>query len=159
MDAGVRGPAAAVPAGNDLGVKLQPGHELSTRHGAYSPRKVDPIARELVDTILQSNDQTVAYLHAPVFGPALWAWGRAEARVQLLVEYLGDKVGDLEDESVKAAHLLLHRAESTAHTLRQALGMTPLARARLGRDVAASQVDAAQLLTRMREEADDGDDD
>lgn len=96
------------------------------------------------------------HLQRPEYRPALWAWGRAEAQVQLLTEYLakrgeeaGDGVGDLEDESTRAAYLLLHRAEARAITLRARLGLDPLSRARLGRDVAAGELDAARLMAEM----------
>src|SRR5579875_2353357 len=84
---------------------FEPGHELSLRHGAYSPRKVDPLARELVDQVLATTG--TGHVHRPEYRPALWAWGRAEAQVQLLTEWLskrgeetGDGIGDLADERV-----------------------------------------------------------
>lgn len=137
---------------------FEPGHELSMRHGAYSPRRVDPLAVEMV--ALVEADPAIAWLTA-ADAPALWAWARAEAQVQLLTEYLeqagvasGDGVGDLEKDDVRAAYLLLHRAEARASMSRRRLGLDPLSRARLGRDVAAAQLDLAQLLTKAREAAD-----
>lgn len=132
-----------------------PGNDLATQHGAYSPRKVDPLARELVDLVLA--DTGLGYLQAPAYRPALWAWARAEAQAQLLTEYLERRgkggVGDLGDERVKAAYLLLHRAEARALSGRRQLGLDPLSRARLGKDVAQGRAaDAAAELTRMREE-------
>ncbi|WP_142026825.1 P27 family phage terminase small subunit [Blastococcus colisei] len=134
---------------------FQPGHDLSTRHGAYSPRRVDPLATELV--ALVDADPAVAWLTA-ADRPALWAWARAEAQVQLLTEYLerageaaADGVGDLDNDAVKSAYLLLHRAEARALSGRARLGLDPLSRARLGRDVAATQVDMARLLSDARD--------
>lgn len=139
---------------------FQPGHELSTRHGAYSPRRVDPIATEMVELV--DNDPAVSWLTA-ADRPALWAWARAEAQTQLLTEYLeqagqasGDGVGDLEDERVRAAYLLLHRAEARALSGRARLGLDPLSRARLGRDVAAARIDMARLLSGLDAPAEDG---
>lgn len=144
-----------VPAFPGQRPPFQPGHELSIQHGAYSPRKVDPLAAELVERLLQ--DPTVGYLQTPAYRPALWAWARAEAQVQLLTEYLEQRgkggVGDLGDERVKQAYLLLHRAEARADRSRARLGLDPLSRARLGKDVAQGRAaDAAAELTRMREE-------
>lgn len=135
---------------------FEPGHELSVKHGAYSPRKVDPLARELVESFLR--DASLGYLQAPSFRPALWAWARAEAQIQLLTEYLEQVgkggVGDLANERVKAAYMLLHRAEARAERTRGRLGLDPLSRARLGKDVAQGRAaDAAAELSRMREEA------
>lgn len=134
-----------------------PGHELSLQHGAYSPRKVDPLAAEMVALILADPD--CQYAHGPTYRPALWAWSRAEAQAQLLTEYLaargeesGDSIGDLDSERVRAAYLLLHRADARAATGRARLGLDPLSRARLGRDVAAGSVDAARLMAILAEQ-------
>lgn len=123
-------------------------------HGAYSPRKVDPLAAELVERVLA--DDAAAYLRAPMWRPALWAWGRAEAQVQLLTEYLarageeaGDGVGDLDLDHVRAAYLLLHRAEARATTQRTRLGLDPLSAARLGRDKTAAAVDTARVMAHL----------
>lgn len=139
---------------------FQSGHELSTRHGAYSPRKVDPLATEMV--ALVDGDPAVSWLTA-ADRPALWAWARAEAQVQLLTEYLevagqtaGDGIGDLDADAVRSAYLLLHRAEARAQSGRARLGLDPLSRARLGRDVAATRVDMARLLSGLDKPAEGG---
>lgn len=142
---------------------FEPGNEMGARHYAYSPRKVDPLASELVAGML--DDPGAPHLRHPSYRPALWAWGRAEAQCQLLTEYLsrlgetaGDGVGDLEVEATRSAYLLLHRAEARANTLRSRLGLDPLSRARLGRDTAAGQLDAARLMAEMERRERDGDD-
>lgn len=160
------GNEAGAPARGYSWPPFEPGNELSTRHGGYSPRKVDPLATELVQLVLA--EAGTGHLQRPEYRPALWAWGRSEAQVQLLAEYLakrgeatGDGVGDLADEATKAAYLLLHRAETRANTLRTRLGLDPLSRARLGRDTAAGQLDAARLMAEMerreREQGEGGD--
>ena len=146
-----------VPAFPGQRPPFPPGHELSVQHGAYSPRKVDPLATELVDLVLADPD--CQYVRAPAYRPAVWAWARAEAQVQLLTEYLaargeesGDGIGDLDKERVRSAYLLLHRADARAATGRARLGLDPLSRARLGRDVAAGSVDAARLMAILAEQ-------
>lgn len=133
---------------------FQPGHTLSTRHGGYSPRRVDPLANEIRSAVLA--DPSTDYLQAPRYAAAVWGWARAEAQVQLLTEYLeragevsGDGVGDLEQDRVRSAYLLLHRAEARALSGRRALGLDPLAAARLGRDRAATEVDVARVMAEM----------
>jgi hypothetical protein len=130
------------------------GHELSVRHGAYSPRRIDPLAAELVDLIL--DDPALTYLQAPHWRPAIWAWAKSEAQCQLIEEYLarraeetGDGVGDLGDERVRSAYLLHHRASARATSGRRQLGLDPLSAARLGRDRAAASVDVAQLMAQL----------
>jgi hypothetical protein len=109
------------------------------------------LAQTFVDLLLE--DVTVGFAHAPAFRPAVWAWARAEAQVQVLTEYLGETVGDLQDDSVRAAYLLLHRAETRAQTGRARLGLDPLSRARLGKDVAQGQAagDMAELMAQLAE--------
>jgi hypothetical protein len=147
---------AWVPAFEGQRPPFQPGHELTLRHGAYSPRKVDPLARELVEGLL--GDESLGFLKAPSYRPALWAWARAEAQVQLLSEYLegrataaGNAVGDLRADDVRSAYLLLHRAESRADRSRARLGLDPLSRARLGKDVAQGAVASADVARLMGE--------
>ena len=134
---------------------FQPGHELTLKHGAFSPRRVDPIAAGLVDQVLA--DPQCSDLESPRWRAALWAWARAEAQVQLLDAWLakageqsGDGVGDLDAEAVRSAYLLLHRAETRATTQRGRLGLDPLSAARLGRDRAAASVDLAKLMDELR---------
>lgn len=145
-------PSGWSPAFPGQRAPFTPGHTLSTTHGAYSPRKVDPLAEELVEHVL--TDSTLTFLHAPAYRPALWAWGRAEAQAQLLTEYLATRVeASVASKRSSAAYRELHRAETRAASLRSQLGLTPLSRARLGKDVAqGKQADAAAELTRMREE-------
>jgi hypothetical protein len=76
--------------------------------------------------------------------------------VQLLTEYLavkaeatGDGIGDLDDDRVKAAYLLLHRAETRAMSGRARLGIDPLSQARLGRDKAAAGIDVAMIMAQL----------
>lgn len=151
---GLRPDGTWVPAFEGQRPPLQPGHEVTITHGAYSPRKYNERAAQLVDQLLA--DQSVAHAHAPAYRAAVWAWARAEAQVQLLSEYLeargkeaGDGVGDLDLDRVRSAYLLLHRAETRATTQRTRLGLDPLSRARLGKDVAAGQLDAARLMAEL----------
>jgi hypothetical protein len=151
-----------VPAFDGQRPPFQPGNQLARgttnagplAHGAYSPRKVEPLAAELVALVL--DDPAAGHAHAAHYRPALWAWARAEAQVQLLTEYLEkrgrrsrDGVGNLGDERVRAAYLLLHRAEARAMSGRARLGLDPLSQARLGRDRAAASVDMARLMAEM----------
>jgi hypothetical protein len=125
----------------------QPGNLEALKHGAYSPRKIDPLARELVASVLSQ----VAYLSDPSYAPALWAWGRAEARVQLLTEFL-DEQGVLGDEGNPRPLLdKLRDWERSAESLRSRLGLDPTSRARLERDLSASARDLRELADEIAE--------
>lgn len=155
-------PSTWVPEFKGQRPPLQPGHEVTLKHGAYSPRRVDPLAKDLVDLMLA--DPGLGYLTAPAYRPELWAWARAEARVQLLQEYLEDRAGDdtvpdPSDERVRSAELALHRAEARAASGRNRLGLNPLARAKLGKDVAlghAANADVAKVMAELDRMESDG---
>lgn len=125
-----------------------PGNELAVKHGAWSPRRVEPLAAE----ILRATQETVTWWR-PADEASAWAWARTEARVQLITKWLIDCGGDLDDEGeVRGAARELDRLEARAESLRSTLGLDPLSRARLGRDVAAGQVDVARLWAAMAED-------
>ena len=140
-----------------------PGHTKSLKHGAWSPRRVDPLATELLDAVIadaSAPGSSIVYLTEPAYRPALVAWARVEARVQLVSTWLADHEGDIDDEgNVRPAADLLTKLDAQALKHRERLGLDPLARARLGRDVAASSADIAQLLTRLNEMEGTDDDD
>lgn len=130
------------------------GHELSLRHGAWSARHVQPVAAEILQSVL--DDPACEYLTAPRFAAELQAWAVAEARCRLLECYIaklvgesGDGVGDLADEATRSAWALLHRCETRAQSGRDRLGLSPLSAARIGRDKAAASVDMAQLMAQL----------
>jgi len=151
---------SGIPARHYSWPPFELGHALSMRHGAYSPRRVDPLATELLEKVAASLD----YLAAdPSFRPALWAWARAEARVQLLSEYLDEHGSLAEDGAPRAALDALRQFERLAADGRASLGLDPLSRARLGRDMTAAGVGLMQaqqmterLLQRYRSDAPDG---
>lgn len=132
------------------------GNELAMQHGAYSPRRVDPLAESLVQTVLvdaRSLGSTTAYLAEASFRPALLAWARAEARCQLVTEWLMDNGGDIAaGGEVRAPAEYLRRWENQALKHREQLGLSPLARARMGRDVAARSVDMAKVMAELEAE-------
>lgn len=132
---------------------FQPGHELSMRHGAYSPKRVDPIAEALVDSRL--TDPATTYLQQSAYRPALYGWARAEARVLLLDEWmqrhLADTDGCVSCKQCRSVGDQLLRFETAAANHRARLGLDPLSRARLSRDVVAASVDMASLLSDARE--------
>lgn len=133
---------------------FEPGNEVAVRHGAYSPRRVDPLAQQ----ILTAVEGTVTWW-TPADRAQVWRWARLEARCQLLVEHLDELGGDLDaDGNERPAAALLTRLEQQASNLASKLGLDPLSRARLGRDVAAAQVDVATLMARLDDQDTDHDD-
>lgn len=138
---------------------FEPGNQVSVgnigprTHGAYSARVVDPLVAQLVSDVLALD--SVAWLRESAYRPAVEAWARAEAKVQTISVYLErqEEDGLLDVPKVEAALNLLARFEKQAESARTRLGLDPLSRARLGKDVAQTRAaDAARVLTEMREE-------
>ncbi|MDQ3641057.1 MAG: P27 family phage terminase small subunit [Actinomycetota bacterium] len=104
-----------------------PGHTLSTRHGAYSPRSWKPLA----EAITAELPEIAPWCCRPVYGPAVAAWARTEAQLQLVMAWLDDHGPLDKDGEPRPATALLARLESQAQSLRSELGLSPLALAKL----------------------------
>lgn len=132
-----------------------PGNELTMKHGAQSPRRVDPLATQLQRELL-ANDE-VAYLRSPRFAAAVRSWATAEAKVALIAQWVAgmDIEAAAESGQGKTSPLeLLRKWETTAANHRARLGLDPMSAARLGKDVAQGKAaDAAAALTAAREKA------
>lgn len=134
---------------------FQPGNTLAVTHGAYSPARVDPIAQELIAGLW--SDPTLEYLQAPRFARSVHQWAIAQAKVDLLSDWVDgmDIQQAADSDRGKTSPLeLLRKWMTTAQGYAQRLGLDPLSAARLGKDIAGTrQADAATLLTRARAEA------
>lgn len=155
---------------------FEPGNTAAEVHGAHSERRVAPLAAE-IERAARALPSWPEYLDEPTYAPAVAAWCRAEAVVELLWRWLAEQdpldalastsetTTDVEEfrggsrsrtkaRQVESAVNQLGKWESHAARQRQRLGMDPLSRARLGRDHAAARVDVVEVLTRMAEQRD-----
>lgn len=104
---------------------FEEGNLVALRHGARSPRVLQPI----VDAILAEVVQSAPWAMRPAYAAELTSWAWAEARCQILRHWI-DEHSLLSDEAQQAAGELA-RAESRAASARDRLGLNPLALARL----------------------------
>jgi hypothetical protein len=105
---------------------FQPGHTLSVRHGAHSPRIVAPLARELYE------EYAAAYPDLAAYPAALAALAKADAHALKIEEYLeehglADGDGNLRNDAIR--HLRGFRLDQ--HRARESLGLTPASEAKL----------------------------
>lgn len=131
---------------------FQPGNELHLIHGIYSSARVDPIAHRYIAEI--AADPTLDYLKQPRFHAALWAWASAAAKVELLQQWVDSQPIEAaadSDRGKTSALELLRKWMTTAQNHASRLGLDPLSAARLGKDIAATQVDLATLLSRTED--------
>lgn len=129
-----------------------PGNEISIKHGAFSSKRVDPIANRFLDEY--ESDPTSAFAHMPRFRAQVWNWAIAMARVELLDEWVSGMSMEAAAFSGKGQVSpleLLRKWIATAQTLSSRIGADPLSAARLSKDItSAKRDDAATLLTSLR---------
>jgi hypothetical protein len=122
---------------------------ISTRHGAGSPRRVDPIAQALAAELLERRPDLAKYPEA------LLAWSRAESRCLLLESWFAEHgLVDPATGKATADQSLLSSSERLAMQLRERLGLDPKSEAELANvqaDAARNVVDVSALRERGRQ--------
>ncbi len=125
------------------------GNLASLRHGVYSPRTWKPLA----DRIAAELPDVAPWCARSTYGPAVTAWARVEAQLQLVMAWL-DEHGPLDGQGEpRPATNLLVRLESQAQSLRAELGLSPLALAKLLSAFTSAPVDTDDALEQLRAEA------
>jgi hypothetical protein len=134
--------------GNEYGIatgtRLQPGNELSLRHGAYSQLKLGPRVDELVELVRPD---------VPMLRPA------DELSIRLLAVSIARleralvALDEAEPGSMPSLESDARGWHNRATQLADKLGLNPTSRARLGVDVA--QARRAVTLTELAAEAED----
>lgn len=159
-----------------------PGNRVGELHGARSERRIAPLAVE-VERAARADPSWPSYLDDAGYASAVAAWARAEAIVSLLWSWLAEQDLDAAVASTTEQHTdtetteeagglasrtrsrsssrhvdsalsQLDRWERAAAKQRQRLGLDPLSRARLGRDVASAQHDLSSYLSNLAEQRD-----
>lgn len=149
--------------------RITPGTTLAKTHGAYSATTVAPLAEE-IEQRARTDASWPEYLTDVSYVPAVAAWAHSEAVCVLLRKYLAERsfedgMTDVHSEETeerrrkgsssrlttgrrtRAALDMLSRWEATASSHRSRLGLDPLSRAKLGRDVTAAKLDIATWLS------------
>jgi hypothetical protein len=149
--------------------KIKPGSKINRTHGGTDPERISAVSAQILTALLNSPD-CPQWLHDTSYNWELLAWSEAEARVTLMRAWLNEhgivrgmtevtvseevetSSGDkstvtrvLNAEKIDGMFNSLHKAETLAANRRAALGLTPVSRARLGKDLAASQFDLARF--------------
>jgi hypothetical protein len=136
---------------------FQPGNTLALKHGATSAAVYQPIAQAHIDALMQ--DPGLDYLRAPRFARALQQWAVAQAKVDLLTQWVDSMTIRAAADSTRGSTSpleLLRKWMTTAAGYAHTLGLDPTSAARLGKDIAgAHQADAATLLTQARAKAEE----
>lgn len=131
------------------------GNQVALKHGAYSG-DVLPAAEAILANLLPTLPD---YLREARYGPAVRAYAVCLTRLDRVTAWLEAQpvaeggIPELTaDGEVRAAMVLLLRLEREADRHRTGLGLTPLAAARLGRDVTQAQQSITQVLAARQAE-------
>ena len=101
------------------------GNLVRLSHGAYSDRRVNPVARELVSVVLAQRPDLEDH------PAAVWSWARIESKCVLLEAWL-DEHGFIDEHGKPTAPAqLVTRYEKLAMALRSRLGLDPQSQAQL----------------------------
>lgn len=136
--------------GNSLGFTA--GHTKSLQHGVYSPRTIEPRARLVVDQLLEQPG--VQYLQAPEYRASVWRYAQRQARADLMHDQLLAHAESCDGDAECATCLSYERRwrefDTAAGKASERLGLDPLSRARLGKDVAQGRAaDAAAIMAQL----------
>lgn len=128
-----------------------PGNVAAVTHGARSPRLVQEVADERLAGLL-ADPALPEYLRDSSYRPAVMDLCRAEAVVELLWSWLTQQPVDKPSKGVTGVLEQLRRHMSTVDGKRRSLGLDPLSRARLIRDLATTEAMASGALERLQAE-------
>lgn len=135
------------PPGGGKPAPYVEGNTAAVVHGARSRsnRLVMPEAEALEAEVLEGSP----YLQDVSYAPAVRRWAIAEAWCDRLGVWLEEHGAMADEGEVRPALDALRRWQKRAQEESDRLGLTPLARARLGRDVTATRLDVAQLMAEL----------
>lgn len=127
---------------------FQPGNNAAiVKAGARSERVIAPRAAAVLEQLTAAGELP-GYLDDVTFRPALLAYCRAEAVIGLLSEY----VASIDLATATAGNLpileQLRKWTATAASLRRSLGLDPMSRATLTRDLVSARAVAADAVAK-----------
>lgn len=123
---------------------FEPGNEAAVKHGARSPRKVEEMARQILNSEIYTR-----YPHLQDFPEAVGSLARIEAVARLLFADIA-KGAYTPDGVFKASQIARFiSAENTNAKLRASLGMSPASEAEVMRDRAAAASTTVDVVAEL----------
>jgi hypothetical protein len=145
--------------GNDVGKQFERGNDSSLTHGANSLAIVEPRARELGAVVFSLHEHLDPARDADAVGRLAMCLSRIERIYWWLSEQDDPVFADAAKGKIHGVYERLERAEREARQADAALGLSPLARVRLGLDLLegrkrqseADRAEEKRAQDRMRE--------
>lgn len=151
------------------------GNDAALSHGAYVPAMVNPLAERKLEWYL--GPDWPEHVKVPYLRPTLWDLAVTETQIEMLDRRIVDQgiddanaeftttvervTGSMESgdfkrtaESRKTTATLETRRRLATHRLNllKELGLTPMARAKLGKDVSSTAVNMASIFTESEDD-------
>ena len=152
--------AGGLPVKADSRPPFEPGNQAAVTHGSYSPRMVDPRARDIVNDLLSSGPE---FLANPAFRPTLWLLAQTLTRIELIHEWIDGQGGEFAEDKkgrIQVASERLTRLTRLAADLAGKLGGDPLTQAKIQKDLAQGHAAGIGALLaegrRLRQQAEHG---
>jgi hypothetical protein len=134
------GVMAGQPARGYSWPPFETGNEVGLRHGAFSKRRFEPLARELIEGVLAEHP------HLGRHPEALASWADSEARAWLLRDWLTERgMFDAGGASTEGALKWLIAFDKRAEAGRKALGLDPRSELELVREAAEAEASTFDL--------------
>lgn len=134
---------------------FEPQHTKSLKHGLWS-RSDRFISVRVAELVNEARD-VCDYLCDPSYEAALVDWAQTEARIEQGERWLAENGGDIgPNGGIKPAANYLIRLRAHATKVRERLGLDPVARATITRDLAQARRDTHQtkdIITVLTEAA------
>lgn len=121
------------------------------KHGAYSSRVVTPLAADIANAVCLARPD----LQAPEMQPAVLAYARTEAQLEVLTAFV-DINGAINEDTGEptSAEKYRLRIDTQAANHRSRLGLDPLSAAKLGKDIASTKLDITTMFAQLQAELD-----
>ncbi len=173
---GVQADGSWAPAFPGQRAPFTPGHTLSLTHGANSPRIVGPLAAKIRAELLGDPD-CPAYLRDRGWRFTIESWSEARAELVLLRDWRDKLTAEeaatehtfSEDDEMRPSQgrmsrrshaqrvesvlAAIDRVERRAERLGAKLGLDPLSRSKLGKNITSQQFDLARMYAQWDEDA------
>lgn len=144
-------PAYFAPARGYSRPPFEPGNLMHLKHGTRSDRFVEPLAQQFIASVHAPG--MPEYLRWPQFEAAVMAWAKAEAKVELFGQYIASMTPAEAMTPVKSgvkSPIEQYRVlDAHARILRADLGLTPMAFAKIKKDMGIADAAAEDAIAKM----------
>jgi hypothetical protein len=131
--------------------RAEPGNERAVTHGAFSVRRVEPLAKQIAHDLRATDG--LEYLTAPMFTARLMAYARAQAKAELVQQWLDAMTPDEQFAATRGKDSpaeLLRQLGGRAARLGDLIGLSPVGLVEIADDIRKARTTLARRAERAR---------